>query len=207
MILRMNDEKFLAHAAEAVLFSMGEPVDPGQLAAAMECGRADAVRIVRELKEEYDLEERGVQILEIGGKYQLCTREKYYEALIRVVKVPKKPVLTDVLRETLAIVANRQPVTRLEIEKIRGVKSDHAINRLIEYDLICEVGRLEAPGRPALFGTTEEFLRRFGLPSEKELPKVPEEEISRFKGEAAREVRLDDPGTNPAAGEEENHED
>ena len=81
----MNDEKFLAHAAEAVLFSMGEPVDPGQLAAAMECGRADAVRIVRELKEEYDLEERGVQILEIGGKYQLCTREKYYEALIRVV--------------------------------------------------------------------------------------------------------------------------
>lgn len=188
-----NDENFRKHTAEAVLFSMGGPVELSALAAAMECEPAEAERIVGDLTEEYDREERGVRIVRIDGKYQMATREKFYDSLIRVVQVPKKPVLTNVMRETLAIVAYRQPVTRLEIEKIRGVKSDHAINKLIEYDLICETGRLEAPGRPAVFGTTEEFLRRFGVSGTKDLPKVPEDEMKKFQGEAAREVRLDTP--------------
>lgn len=97
---------------------------------------------------------------------------QYYENLIKVASAPKKQVLTDVVLETLSIIAYKQPVTKLEIEKIRGVKSDHAVNRLIEYNLVYEVGRLDAPGRPALFATTEEFLRRFGVGSTKDLPVI-----------------------------------
>ena len=100
--------------------------------------------------------------------------------------------------------AYKQPVTRLEIEKIRGVKSDHAISKLLEYDLIYEVGRLDAPGRPALFATTEEFLRRFGIGSKKDLPEVSAEKTAEFKLEAAREVNLDEPREEKAEDPQEN---
>ena len=93
-------------------------------------------------------------------------------------------MLTDVLLETLSIIAYRQPVTKLEIEKIRGVKSDHAVNKLVEYGLVEEKGRMEAPGRPLLFGTTEEFLRKFSVQSLDELPSLNEEQIEQFKEEA-----------------------
>ena len=98
--------------------------------------------------------------------------------------------LTDVLMETLAIIAYKQPVTKLEIEKIRGVKSDHAVNRLIEYNLVCEVGRMNVPGRPILFGTTEEFLRRFSIQSLEDLPSMNEEQMESFKSEAEEEAQL-----------------
>ena len=96
----------------------------------------------------------------------------------------------DVLLETLSIIAYRQPVTKLEIEKIRGVKSDHAVNKLVEYNLACEVGRLDAPGRPILFGTTEEFLRRFSIQSIEDLPSMQPEQVETFKEEAEEEVQL-----------------
>ena len=113
-----------------------------------------------------------------------------YEYLIKIAKQPRKFVLTDVLLETLSIVAYKQPVTKLEIEKIRGVKSDHAVNKLVEYNLVCEVGRLDAPGRPLLFGTTEEFLRRFSIQSVEELPSLNPEQMEDFKTEAEEEVQL-----------------
>lgn len=103
---------------------------------------------------------------------------------------PRRYTLTDVLLETLSIVAYRQPVTKLEIEKIRGVKSDHAVNKLVEYGLIEEAGRLDAPGRPILFGTTEEFLRRFSLQSLEELPTLDQDQIEHFKEEAEDEAQL-----------------
>ena len=105
-------------------------------------------------------------------------------------KQPKKYVLTDVLLETLSIIAYKQPVTKLEIEKIRGVKSDHAVNKLVEYDLVCEVGRLDAPGKPILFGTTEEFLRRFSIQSADDLPTLNPEQVENFKEEAEEEIQL-----------------
>ena len=105
-------------------------------------------------------------------------------------KQPKKYVLTDVLLETLSIIAYKQPVTKLEIEKIRGVKSDHAVNKLVEYDLVCEVGRLDAPGKPILFGTTEEFLRRFSIHSAEDLPTLNPEQVETFKEEAEEEIQL-----------------
>lgn len=118
----------------------------------------------------------------------MYTNPAQFEALIRVAKHPKKPVMTDVVMETLAIVAYRQPVTKAEIEKIRGVKSDHAVNRLVEYGLIYEEGRLNAPGRPALFATTEEFLRRFGAESIKDLPALSEEIEASIETEVKEEL-------------------
>ena len=108
---------------------------------------------------DYQKKERGIQIIELDQSFQLCTKKEYYEDLIRIARHPKKPALSDVAMETLSIVAYKQPVTRQEVEKIRGVNSDHALNRLVEYGLVGEAGRLDAPGRPILFGTTEEFLR------------------------------------------------
>ena len=93
--------------------------------------------------------------MRLDDSYQMCSRVDYYENLIRVAATLKKQILSDVVMETLAIIAYKQPVTKADIEKIRGVKSDHAVNRLVEYDLVYEAGRLDAPGRPALFATTE----------------------------------------------------
>ena len=126
----------------------------------------------------------------IEDSYQLCTKPDLYEYLIKVAKAPRKYVMSDTLLETLSIVAYKQPVTRLEVEKIRGVSCDHAINRLLEFNLIQELGRLDAPGRPLLFGTTEEFLRTFGVKSLGDLPTLNQEQLDDFKHQAEEEVQL-----------------
>ncbi len=175
---------------EAVLFTMGKAVETRQLAAALGRDEEAARTAVLRLKERYEEEKRGVQIAQLEDSWQMCTRAEYYENLIRVASAPKKQVLTDVVLETLSIIAYKQPITKVEIEKIRGVKSDHAVNRLIEYNLVYEVGRLDAPGRPALFATTEEFLRRFGVGSTKELPEPGPGQVDEFRLEAEEELGL-----------------
>ena len=140
--------------------------------------------------DRYNQREGGLEIIELDDAFQLCTRREYYDALIRVAKQPKKYVLTDVQLEVLSIVAYKQPVTRQEVEKIRGVNSDHALNRLVEYGLIGEAGRLDAPGKPILFGTTEEFLRNFGVRSTEELPSIQPDLVEEMKSEAEEEVQL-----------------
>ena len=150
---------------EAILFTMGESVELNKIAAAIEHDEETTRKIIHRMMDKYDAEDRGVRIIELEDAFQMCTKTQMYEYLIRVAKQPKKYVLTDVLLETLSIIAYKQPVTKLEIEKIRGVKSDHAVNKLVEYNLVCERGRMEAPGKPILFGTTEEFLRRFSIQS------------------------------------------
>lgn len=189
-----GEESFEA-IVEAVLFTMGRSVELRQLAAAIDQDEKTAKEVVERLKVRCDKEGRGVQILELESSYQMCTRAVYYENLIRVASVPKKQVLTDVVLETLSIIAYKQPVTKLEIEKIRGVKSDHAVNRLVEYNLVCEVGRMDAPGRPALFATTEEFLRRFGVGSTQDLPTLnPEaQEEIKFQVEEELQLRVEEP--------------
>ena len=129
-----------------------------------------------------------MRIIELEGAYQMCTAPGAYDFLIRIAKQPKKHVLTDVLLETLSIIAYKQPVTKAEIEKIRGVSCDHAVSKLVEYSLVSELGRLDAPGRPMLFGTTEDFLRSFGIHSLEELPKMNALQIEEFKREAEKEV-------------------
>ena len=175
---------------EAVLFTMGESVELRQLAAAIQGDEKEARMAVEGLRQRYERGKRGIQIIELDGCYQMCTRVEYYDNLIRVAAAPKKHMLTDVALETLSIIAYKQPVTKLEIEKIRGVKSDHAVNRLVEYNLVQEVGRLDAPGRPALFATTEEFLRRFSIQSVDELPMMNPEQVESLKTEAEEEVQL-----------------
>jgi segregation and condensation protein B len=165
-----KEEKTWEAVIEAVLFTMGNSVELSRLAVAIGQDENTAREAVLRLKKRFDTGKRGMQIIELENSYQMCTRTEYYENLIRVAVTPKKQVLSDVILETLSIIAYKQPVTKLEIEKIRGVKSDHAVNKLVEYNLVYEVGRLDAPGRPAMFATTEEFLRRFGIGSTQNLP-------------------------------------
>lgn len=175
---------------EAVLFTMGRSVEVRQLAAALECGEEPAREAALRLKRRYEKETRGMQVIELEDSFQLRTKAEYYDSLIRVASTPKKQVLTDVVLETLSIIAYKQPVTKMEIEKIRGVKSDHAVNRLVEYNLVYEVGRMDAPGRPALFATTEEFLRRFGVGSTQDLPTMNPERMEEIRAEVEEELQL-----------------
>ena len=182
--------KQLQGIIEAILFAMGDSVEVSKIAAAIEQDVPTTKKIIHNMMDQYEKEGRGIRIIELEDSFQLATKPEMYEYLIRSAKQPKRYVLTDVMLETLSIIAYKQPVTRLEIEKIRGVKSDHAVNKLIEYNLVCEVGRLDAPGRPLLFGTTEEFLRRFSVTSLDELPGIDAEKMETFKEEAEDEVQL-----------------
>ncbi len=185
----MKIEQYEA-AAEAILFAMGDAVALSTIANALEITEKEAKLILQRLQDRYREDNSGLQLIALEDAYQLCTKISQYEYLIRVAKQPKRQVLTDVALETLSIVAYRQPVTRAEIEKIRGVSCEHAINRLVDYGLIREVGRLEAPGRPILFGTTEEFLRCFGVSSTDDLPVPDPRQVEEFKQEVQEEVQL-----------------
>ena len=187
----VEDEREQEAVLEAVLFTMGRSVELSQLAAAIGQSRETAAKAMERLSRRYEESGAcGMQILHLEDSYQMCTKSKYYENLIQVASAPKKQVLTEVMLETLSIIAYKQPVTKLEIEKIRGVKSDHAVNRLIEYNLVYEAGRLDAPGRPALFATTEEFLRRFGVGSTEDLPSMNPEQREEIKAEVEEELQL-----------------
>ncbi|SEP59545.1 segregation and condensation protein B [Lachnospiraceae bacterium RM5] len=175
-------------AIEAILFTMGESVSLDKIAAAIGQSEKTTKKIITSMMDEYEESKRGIKIIELNGAYQLCTKKDLYEYLIKVASAPKKRVITDVMLETLSIIAYKQPVTKSEIENIRGVKSDHAVNKLIEYDLVCEVGRLDAPGRPILFGTTEEFLRYFGINSIENLPDIDPVRYDEFRQEAENEI-------------------
>jgi segregation and condensation protein B len=175
---------------EAVLFTMGESVETSKLALAIEQDVATTGKIIRNMMDKYNKEDRGIKIIELEGSFQMCTKAEYYEQLIKVASQPKRHVLSEAALETLSIIAYKQPVTRIEIEQIRGVKCDYAINKLLEYNLIQELGRLDAPGRPILFGTTEDFLRSFGLTSVEDLPAISPEKIADFKIEAEEETEI-----------------
>ena len=182
--------KRLEASIEAILFSMGEAVEVERIAEAIEHDVDTTRRMIENMMDKYEAEDRGIQIVEYNGAYQMCTKEELYDSLIRIAHIPKKQVLTDVLLETLSIIAYKQPITKVEIEAIRGVKSDHAVNKLVEYELVEEVGRMDVPGRPILFGTSEEFLRSFGIGSLDELPILNQDKLDTFKQEAEEEVQL-----------------
>ena len=187
MECRMSIEKTEA-AIEAILFTMGESVEAEKIAVAIEHDVDTTVRIIHNMMDKYENEDRGIKIIELEGSFQLCTKEEYYDNLIRICSQPRRYTLTDAALETLSIIAYKQPVTKIEIEKIRGVNSDRSVNKLVELELVKEVGRLDAPGRPMLFGTTEEFLRTFGVGSIDELPVICEDMVEQYKEEAEYEI-------------------
>lgn len=175
---------------EAILFTMGEAVEVGKLAEVLEMDVKMVREVLKAMEERYREEDRGIMLTWLEDSVQLCTKPQMYEYLIKIAKSPRKMTLTETVLETLSIIAYKQPVTRVEIERIRGVSCDHAINKLLEYDLICELGRLDAPGRPLLFGTTEQFLRCFGVSSIEDLPEVNAVQIEEFKQQAEAEIQL-----------------
>jgi segregation and condensation protein B len=184
------EEKNYEAIIEAILFTMGDSVELEKIANAIELDKKETKEIIERMQQHYEDASKGIRIIELEGAYQMCTKPEMYEYLIRIAKQPRKRVLTDVLLETLSIIAYKQPVTRAEIEKIRGVSSDHAVSKLVEYGLVRELGRLDAPGRPLLFGTTEEFLRSFGVQSVDELPVLSPVQIEEFKQEAEAEMHV-----------------
>ncbi len=182
--------KKIQAAIEAILFAKGESVEVADLVTALECEENQIREAIDNLKTEYGGADRGIQLVELEKSIQLRTKEEYYDALIKITTVPKKQTLTDAALETLSIVAYKQPVTRLDVEKIRGVNSDSSLNKLLEYGLIKEVGRLDAPGRPLLFGTTEQFLRSFGVKSIDDLPEMNPDILEDFKAQAEKEIQI-----------------
>lgn len=173
---------------EGILFAMGDALPPAQIANALELTENETIAILMDMQAKYERQNRGIRLICLEGSWQMCTSKETYEYLIRIAKQPKKYVLTDVLLETLSIIAYKQPVTKAEVERIRGVSSDHAVNKLVEYMLVEEVGRLDAPGRPMLFGTTEEFLRSFGVNSLDELPVPDPGKIEEMRESVKKEV-------------------
>lgn len=160
-------DQTLRCALECLLLASGGPVPVRRLADALGVSEAEAERLLEELARSY--EGRGLMVQQVAGGYQLCTRPEYAEFVTRLVSAQAEPLSRATL-ETLAVVAYRQPVTRAEVEAVRGARSDHHLRKLLERNLIREVGRRPGPGSPILYGTTDLFLRHFGLRDLKDLP-------------------------------------
>ena len=174
---------------EAILFTMGDAVEISRLAEVIEVDKKEIKELLEEMKQDYLAKEKGIELIELEDTVQLCTKNEMYEYLVKIAKTPRKYSLSETMLETLSIIAYKQPVTKLDIEKIRGVSCDFAVNRLVEYDLVQEVGRLDAPGRPMLFGTTQQFLRSFGVKNINELPELNPVQMEEFREQAEAEAR------------------
>lgn len=157
---------------EAMLFASGDALLIDQISKVIDLSKEDTVKCLKSLKDDYETNERGFSLLFIEDKVQLCSNSKYFEEIRQICETPKKHELTQPLMETLAIIAYKQPITRLEIEEIRGVSASFAINKLLEYGLISEKGRLDVVGKPILFGTSDEFLKFFGIDTLEGLPEL-----------------------------------
>lgn len=175
---------------EAILFTLGESVPLDLISSAVDMDPFTCRNVINELIKEYEDSSHGIQIIELENSYQMCTKRSMYDTLIRITAQPRQYTLTDTLLETLSIIAYKQPVTKAEMEKIRGVKCDHAVNKLMEFKLVEEVGRLDLPGHPLLFGTTEEFLKRFGIPTLEKLPDLDSNSMSKIREEVEEEMQI-----------------
>ncbi len=176
------------YAIEGILFAAGEPVRAAKLAAVLDIEVDEIKTAVEELKEEYANEHRGFAIIDILEGYQICSRPEYYTYIQEILGEQRKQPLSNAAMEALAIIAYKQPITRGQIEHIRGVNSDGCVNRLFERGLIEEAGRLDAPGRPILYRTTENFLRCFGIARPQDLPPL---DLSRLNLEEAQGLQLE----------------
>lgn len=172
---------------ESILFVSGKPVHINDIAKSLNIDVKLAKTYVKTLLHKYIADKRGIIIIEIEDSYQMCTNPIYFEHIKKIYKTEKAKTLSQTAIETLAIIAYKQPVTKSEIEHIRGVNCDHIVNRLVEYNLVCEKGRQDMPGKPILFGTTDEFLKYFGFNNLEQLPNLPDD-IENIKQEALLEI-------------------
>ncbi len=178
------EEKGLYAALEAVLFASGEPIPMQRLCLALDASEEDVSAGCKHLADEYSYQRRGIRLLKMNDSYQLCSAPEYAEPIRKALERRKPPQLSQPALEVLSVIAYYQPTTRAYVEQVRGVDSSYTVNLLLERGLIQEGGRLDAPGRPVLFQTTELFLRCFGLTSLDDLPALPQsEEAERLAAE------------------------
>ncbi len=169
----MENEE-LIQAVEAMLFASGKAVKPDTLAEILGVEKQDVINAIEELKKILVERRSGIQVIKVNESYQLATLEKFYSYICTMLDNRPKPTLSQAALEVLSIVAYNQNSTRAEIEKIRGVSSDSALNKLLEYNLVEEAGKMNVPGRPMMYRTTDEFLKMFGYTSLKDLPELPD---------------------------------
>lgn len=176
---------------EAMLFVSGEPLSLRDIAVNLEITPKYTEEILGEMMLDYEVSNRGIKLIQINGAYQLVTKSEYSDYIQKLLKKNRRQSLSQASLESLSIIAYKQPITRVDIDEIRGVKSDSAIQKLVERELVAEVGRLEVPGRPILYGTTDEFLRQFGLAAIDELPSLDLFEEVESDDELMKEIVLD----------------
>ncbi len=186
---------------ESIMFAIGRDISVNELASVLELAPENIEEIIESMRVEFDEAGRGIQIIKVNNGYQLCSRKENYEYIYQIIDKRNKPNLSQAALETLAIIAYNPKITRAEIESIRGVNSDGTIYKLLEHNLIEDVGRLDAPGRPTTYATTKEFLRMFGYSSLEELPELP-----RYKLDENQQIVIDDLVTNEEKKEEIDNE-
>lgn len=172
---------------ESILFAAGREVRITELMSALELSSDEVIKAVNGLKQSYKNEDRGLEIINIEDAYQLCTKKENYEYIYPIFDKRSKPNLSQAAMETLAIIAYNPRITRAEIETIRGVNSDGTIYKLLDYNLIEEAGKLDAPGKPMTYKTSKEFLKMFGISNLHELPELP-----RYKLDENRQIVIDE---------------
>lgn len=183
----------LKYAVEGILFAAGESVKTAKIAVVTETTVEEVEKAVEELREEYNRDKRGFAIIEISDGYQICSRPDYYKYIREILGEQRNQPLSNAAMEALAIIAYKQPVTRGMIEKVRGVNSDGCVSRLYERGLIDEAGRLDAPGRPVLYKTTDTFLRCFGLKTPRDLPPINFENSMPDLAEVGEQLSIEEP--------------
>lgn len=166
----------LVSAIEAILFASGEPVDIGRLAEALAVDKAYVITLAQELSQRYEEKDSALQVIRLDDKFQICTKSEYSGYIRRALDIRRNMPLSQAAMEVLAVISYNQPVTKAFVEKVRGVDCTGVLQSLCQKGLIEEKGRLELPGRPLLYGTTDNFLRCFGISSLDELPELPEQE-------------------------------
>lgn len=172
---------------EAILFAAGRPVAKNEIVLALEISEEDVENIIQNMQEEYRNESRGIELIKVEDSYQLCTKKELYEYVYPVLDKRNKPNLSNAALETLSIIAYNPKITRAEIEAIRGVSADACVYKLLEYGLIEEAGKIDLPGKPMSYKTTNEFLRMFGYSSLEDLPELP-----RYKLDENKQIVIDD---------------
>ena len=181
------DNRKIKGIIESILFAAGREVKIAELMSSLELGSEDIINAVENLKLDYEKEDRGLSIINVNDAYQLCTKKENYEYIYPIFDKRSKPNLSNAALETLSIIAYNPRITRAEIESIRGVNSDGTIYKLLDYNLIEDAGKLDAPGRPTTYKTTNEFLKMFGISNLEELPDLP-----RYKLDENKQIVIDD---------------
>ena len=172
---------------ESILFATGRVVEIKELEIALEMPKEELQQIIENMQEKYKTENRGIELIKVNEGFQLCSKKENYEYIYQIIDKRNKPKLSNAALETLSIIAYNPKITRAEIEAIRGVNVDATMYKLLEYGLIQEAGKLDLPGRPMSYQTTEEFLRMFGYSSLDELPELP-----RYKMDENHQIVIDE---------------